>query len=89
MVAVRVGSGYEFSIVTSHKLWYMFLVPLSIGVLSQLKMATSFFVKSVEQLESHICPIERMLELLRFRYVSVCVAVDGDMGRGRCPEIFG
>ena len=89
MVAVRVGSGYEFSIVTSHKLWYMFLVPLSIGVLSQLKMATSFFVKNAEQLESHSCPIERRLSLLRSGYRWACVAVDGNIGIVRCPEIVG
>ena len=45
MVAVRGGSGCEFSNVTSHKPLDVFLVPLSTGVLSELKMVMSFFGK--------------------------------------------
>ena len=89
MVTVGGGSGCEVFIVTSHKPSDVFLVPLSTGVLSELKMGTSFFVKSAEQLESHSCPIERRLALFRFGYVWDCVAVDGNIGRGRCRESVG
>ena len=67
----------------------MFVVPLSTGVLSELKMVTYFFVKSTEQFESNSCPIERRMELLMFGSAWDCVAVDGNIGRGRCPEIVG
>ena len=89
MVAVRGGLGCEVSILVSHKPSDVFLFLLSTGVFSGLKMMTSFFVKSAEQLESHICPIERRLALFRFGYAWDCVAVDGNIGRGRCPEIVG
>ena len=68
---------------------YIFLIPLRTGVLYKLKMVTSFFVKSVEQLESHSCPIERRLALLRSGYGWACVAVDGNIGIVWSPEIVG
>ena len=83
MVSVGGGSGCEVFIVTSHKPSDVFLVPFSTGVLSEFKMVTSFFVKIVEQLESHSFLVERRLSLLRFGYVWACVAVDVDIGRGR------
>ena len=87
MVSVGGGSGCEVLIVEPHKPSDVFLVPLSTGVLYEFKMVTYLFVKSAEQLESHICPIERRLALFRFGYAWDCVAVDGNIGRGRCPEI--
>ena len=89
MVVVGGGSGCEVSNMKSHKPSGVFLVPLSTGVLSELKMVTSFFVKSVEQLESHSCPIERRLALLRSGYGWACVAVDGNIGIVWSPEIVG
>ena len=89
MFAVGVGSGCEVPIVTPHKLSDVFLVPFSSRCLYELKMVTSFFVKSEEQLESQSCPIERRLALLRFVYAWTCVAVDGNIGRGRCRESVG
>ena len=86
MVAVGVASGCEVPNVTSHKPLDVLLVPLSTGVLSELKMMMSFFVKSVEQLESHSCPIERRLAIFSFECVLACVAADGKIGRGMCPE---
>ena len=52
-------------------------------------MVTSFFVKSVYQLESHSCLIERRLVILIFGYDWACVAVYGKIGRGMCPESVG
>ena len=86
MIAVRVGSGCEVSIVTPHKPSDVFLISLITGFFSELKMVTFFFVKSVEQLESHSCLIEIRLALFRFRYTWACVDVDGNIGRCRCPE---
>ena len=86
MVVLIGGSVCEVSIITSHKPSYLFLIPLSTGVLSELKMVTSFLVKSVEQLEPHIYPIERRLVLFRFKYAWTCVAVDGNIGRCICLE---
>ena len=84
---MRGGLGCEVSIVKSHKPSDVFLFPLSIGVLSELKMLTLFFMKIAEQLESHSYLIERRMALFRFRYVRDCVAVDGNIVRGRCPKI--
>ena len=81
MVAVRGGSGFEVSIVTSHKLLDVFLVPLSTGFLSELKMVTYFFVKIAEKFESHSFPIERSMALFRFGYVWACVDFDGNICR--------
>ena len=89
MVSEGSGSGCKVQIATSHKLSDMLLVPLSTGVLSQLKIIFSFFVKNAEQLESHGCPIERMLALLGFVYVWACVVIDGNIGRGGCPGSVG
>ena len=89
MVSVKGGSGYEVSIVTSHKPSDMLLLPLSTGVFSELKMVAYFFVKSKEQLESHSFQIEGRLALLRFRYAWACVATDGNIGRCMCPESVG
>ena len=88
MVAVIGGLGSEFSIVTPHKPSDMFLIPFSTGFLSELKMVTSFFLKIAEQFESHSCPIERRLAIFKFGYVWSCLAIDGKIGRGRCPEFF-
>ena len=41
MVLVRGGSGYEVSIVTTHKPYNVLLISLSTGFLSELKMVTS------------------------------------------------
>ena len=38
------------------------------GVLSELKIVTSFFVKSVDRSELHSCLFESSLVLLRFGY---------------------
>ena len=68
----------------------LFMNPVStLSSMYEFKMVTYLFVKSAEQLESHICPIERRLALFRFGYAWDCVAVDGNIGRGRCPEIVG
>ena len=58
MAVVIGGLGFEVSIVESHKPLVVFLIPLSTGVLSELKMMTSFFVKIAEQFESHSFPID-------------------------------
>ena len=89
MVAVRGGLGCEVSISVSHKPSEVLLFLLSTGVFSGLKMMTSFFVKSAEQLESHSFLIERRLTIFRIGYVWACVAVDVNIGRGRCPESAG
>ena len=89
MVAVRGGLGCEVSIVTSLKPSDVLIFPLSKGVLSELKMVTSFFFKSTEQLESHSCTIERRLALFRFVYEWACVDVDGNIRRSICPESVG
>ena len=60
------GSGCEVSIVTSHKPSDVLLITLSTGVLYELKIVTSFFVKSAEQFKSHSFPIERRLEFFKF-----------------------
>ena len=52
-------------------------------------MVTSFCVKSVYRLESHSCPIEGRLAILRFVYAWACVAVDGKIGIDRFPESVG
>ena len=52
-------------------------------------MVKSFFVKCADKLGSHSFPIERRLDILRFGYAWAYVAVDGNIGRGRCPEIVG
>ena len=83
------GSDCEVSIVTPHKLSDVFLVLLNTGVLSELKMVTSFFVKSAEQLESNSYTIERRLVLFRFGYVWACMDADGNIGRVRCLESVG
>ena len=51
---MRSGLGCEVSIMTSHKLLDVFLILLSIGVSSELKKVTPFFVKILEKFESHI-----------------------------------
>ena len=89
MVAVRGGSGCELSIVISHKPSYVFLVPLNTVFLSELKIVTSLFVKSDNQLESRSCPIEMSLAFFRFVYTWACVDFDGNIGRGGCPESVG
>ena len=43
-------------------------------------------MKIAEKFESHSFPIERSMALFRFRYAWACVVVDGNIGRGRCPE---
>ena len=85
---MRGGLCREVSIATSHKTSDVLLVPLSTVILSELKIAASFFL-SAEQFESHSCPIETRLVILRFVYALICVAVDGNIGRGRCPESVG
>ena len=82
MVSVRGGLGSEFSIVASHKPSGVLLIPLSAVILSELKMVTSFFVKGVDQLEFHSCPIEKSLVIFRFGYSWACVDSDGNLGRG-------
>ena len=66
MVAGRGGSGCEVLIVTSHKPLDVFLIPFSTGLLSELKMVTSFFMKSTEKFESHSSPIETSLAFFKF-----------------------
>ena len=53
---------------------YVFNFTLSTGMLSELKIMTSFFVKSVEQSELHSCLIERRMFILIFVYEWDCVA---------------
>ena len=79
-------SGCYDIIVTSQIPSDVFRFTLSTGVLSELKMVTSFFVKSEDQVESHICPIGRRLALFRFGYAWACVDADGNVGRGKWPE---
>ena len=62
-------SGCGDVIVTSQRPSGVLRFPFSTGVLSELKMVTSFFVKSMEQSELHSCTIERRMALLTFRYV--------------------
>ena len=64
MGRVRYVSGCDYLIVTSHKPSYVFIITLSTGVLSELKMVPPFFEKSAEQSDSHSCPIERRLVFL-------------------------
>ena len=64
---------------------HMYSIFFITGVLPELKMVTYFFVKSADQLESNSCPIERRLAHFRFGDVWACVAIDGKIGRGRCP----
>ena len=78
-------SGCDVSIVTYYYPYNVFLVPLSTGVFSELKMTTSLFVENAEQFESHSFPIERKLTLFKFGYSWACVYVDGNIGRGTCP----
>ena len=59
VVAVRYFLVCDYFIVTPHKPSDVFLIPLSTGVLSELKIVTLFFVKSEEKYESHSFPIER------------------------------
>ena len=82
---MRGGLGYEVSIVIYHKPADVFPITLSVELLSELKMLMSFFVKSVEKFESHSYPIERRLALFKFGHAWDCVAVDGNIGRGRYP----
>ena len=89
MVVARGVSGCEYLIVTPYKPSDMLLIMLSTGVLYELKMVTFFFVKISEQLESHSCPIYRKLELFKFGNAWDCVADDGNIGIGVCPEIVG
>ena len=49
VVAIGDDSGWDDAIVTSQSPSYVFRFPLSTGLLSEFKMVTSFFVKSVEQ----------------------------------------
>ena len=79
----------KVSIVTSYKPLYVILIPLSTGFFSELKIVAPFLVKSADKLESHRYPIKNRLELLRFGYVWACVAIDGNIGRGKCPESVG
>ena len=58
-------------------------------MLSDLKMRTSLFVKSVYQPESHSCLIGRMLTLFRFGCAWNCVAAGGNVGRYKWPESVG
>ena len=74
MVAVGGYSGCEVSIVTYYKPSGVFLVSLSIGVLSELKMVTPLFVKIAEQLESHSCPIENEAGFFEIR---ICLGLCG------------
>ena len=86
---MRGGLGCEVSSFAYHKPSDVFLVPLSIGVLYELKIGTSFFVKSAEKLESHSCTIKGRLALFRFGYAWASVGVYGNIGRGRCTESVG
>ena len=86
MVVVGGGSGCEFSITTSHKPLNVLRVPLRTGLLSELKMVASFFVKSAEKLESPSCLIEGRLAILSFVYAWFCVDVYCKIRRGRCIE---
>ena len=56
----------------------MFYFLLSTGLLYELKMVTSFFVKSAEQSELYSFPIERRLTLLIYVYVWNCAADGGN-----------
>ena len=76
-------------IFTSHNPSDMFLITLSTGLLYELKIVTSFFVKSADKSESHSCTIEGRLELFRFLYVWNFVSSYYKIGIGRCPENVG
>ena len=78
-----VNTGCDGAIVASQSPLYVLLFSLSTGVLSGLKMVKSFFVKIVEQLESHSCTIDRSLVLLRFGYEWDCVDYGGNIDRGK------
>ena len=82
-------SGCGDVIVTSQRPSGVLRFPFSTGVLSELKMVTSFFVKSMEQSELHSCTIERRMAIFRFVYVWACVASDGNFGRVKWPESLG
>ena len=86
MVVVGGDSGCCDVIVIFYRPLYVLRFLLSTGMLSALKMVTSFFVKSADQVESHICPIGRRLALFRFGYAWACVDADGNFRRGKCPK---
>ena len=86
---VRYVLGYNDLIVTPYKTSDMFLITLSTGFLYELKIVTSFFLKSAEKSESHSCTIEGRLELFRFLYVWNFVSAYAKIGIGRCPENVG
>ena len=87
MGAVRYDSGFYYVIVAYQRTSDVFLFPLITGVLSELKMVTSFFVIISEQSESHSCPIEKSLVLFIFVYEWDCVAAYGNAGRVKWPKI--
>ena len=70
---------------TPHNPSDVLLIPLSTGVLSELKIVTYFFVKTVEKFESRSCTIERRLAFLKFGYEWAYVDFDGNIGICRCP----
>ena len=78
-------SGCDDVIVKSQISSYVLLFPLSTGVLFELKMVTSFFVKNVEQAKYHSCTIDIRLDLFRFIYAWDCVAACGNVDRGKRP----
>ena len=79
MVSVKGGSGCEILIVTSYKPSDVLPILFSTGFLFELKIVASFFVRIVEQLESHSFPIEIRMSLFRFGYAWACVAVEGNI----------
>ena len=79
-------SGSSDVIVTYQRPSDIFLIPLSTGVLSELKIGMSLFLKSAEKPELHSCPIESRMNIFRFGYVWDCKDSNGNVGRGRSPE---
>ena len=85
MGAVGDDSGFYGVIVTYQSPYYVFCFLLSTGVMSELKMVMSFFVKIVEQSGFCSWPIERRLALFLFGYVWDFVAGYGNIGRVKWP----
>ena len=85
MGTVGDDSGCYNLISTSQMPSYVFRFLFSTIIFSELKIVTSFSVKSVEQSEFHICPIYMMLVIFKFGYEWDCVDADGNVGRGKWP----
>ena len=89
MGVVGDDSGCDDVIVISQRPYDVFRFPLSTGVLSELKMMTSFFIKSAEKSKSYSCPIGKGIDLLRFGYAWAFSDAGGNVERDKCIESFG